>query len=513
MAIKRLQGEWERRHGVYYEYDSNLPSLGEGGMGVVYLGKRVFEQSGSYTYVAIKQLRDNLKQEVYQRAVREASIKIRHENLVEMFGFITDVENDPFDGTVTRHYVISEYLHGVLLSDVLSGNCNDIYGNEIQAAKNLYQKLNVERANTSAAIIRCILSGIQALHDKGFIHRDIDPTNIMITSDGNVKLIDFGIAKDVNSLGTSDKLVTVSGEFVGKPEYAAPELVLGDIRNQGFHTDIYAVGILMFQLLAGRLPFEGSRFEIFQKQLKSQVPLKMIDHAGFRKVIRKATEKNPTKRYASAAEFRVVLDSKIKPDFPDIVRIAKYSAAVIVAAVAVVVAVKCFQKPNDKEEVIDDNEVVHDADSIRFCDALEKFNSVDPADVAAGYAVIKNMADIGYAPALKWIGMMSFPKLELLEPEISNHLESKRKDLGIVSGYDQTDYEQTVIYLSASADDVLSKYMLGFSLWRLKRFSDAIEALQFAKDNYNVSQGQGVPYDEICHRLDLCQKQDNKKNH
>ena len=513
MAIKRLQGEWERRHGVYYEFDSNLPSLGEGGMGVVYLGKRIFEQSGSYTYVAVKQLRDNLKQEVYQRAVREASIKIKHENLVEMLGFITEVENDPFDGMISRHYVISEYLHGVLLSDVLSGNCNDINGHELQSAKNLYQKLNVDRANTSATIIRCILSGIQALHDKGFIHRDIDPTNIMITSDGNVKLIDFGIAKEVNSLGTSDKLVTVSGEFVGKPEYAAPELVLGDIRNQGFHTDIYAVGILLFQLLAGRLPFEGSRLEIFQKQLKCQLPLKTIDHSGLRQVIGKATEKNPAKRYASAAEFRVVLDRKIKPDFPDIVRIAKYAAAVMVAVAAAVILVKVLPELNesDNKTIADnDKELVQNTDSLRFCAALEKFNSIDSADISDGYAVIKNMADSGYGPALKQIGMMSFPKLEILNPAIAEHLKSRIQVLKIVSVSD--DYEQTVNYLSGSADDVLSKYMLGYSFWRLKRFSEGIEALQFAKDNYNESSEQGVSYDEICHRLNLCQAQNKKMN-
>ena len=75
-------------------------------------------------------------------------------------------------------------------------------------------------------IVKNILSGIMALHDKGYIHRDLDPSNIMITADRKVKIIDFGIAKKLDSLNTQDQQLTNTGQFVGKAAYGAPEILL-----------------------------------------------------------------------------------------------------------------------------------------------------------------------------------------------------------------------------------------------------------------------------------------------
>ena len=249
MQIKKLQGSLEKSKGIYYEYDAESTPVGEGGMGVVYRGFCVDENTGVRKEVAIKALHVGLPEEVYARAEREASIQLRHDNLVEMLGLISVFEGNRWGESVYHHYVISEFLHGVELSDLLVGDFSGIEGGDDKFARELYGNYIKDREATSIYIIKSILSGVLALHDKGYIHRDIDPSNIMVTSDGCIKLIDFGIAKNLKTLGSNDKLMTAAGKFIGKAEYASPELVLGDVRNQNYTTDIYALGILFFELI------------------------------------------------------------------------------------------------------------------------------------------------------------------------------------------------------------------------------------------------------------------------
>ena len=104
MLIKRLQGQLEKRNGYYYEYDAESTPLGEGGMGVVYRGFRVDQNTGLRTEVAIKALHDDLPEEVYARAEREASIQLRHDNLVEMLGLISVFETNRWGESICCTY-------------------------------------------------------------------------------------------------------------------------------------------------------------------------------------------------------------------------------------------------------------------------------------------------------------------------------------------------------------------------------------------------------------------------
>lgn len=309
MAIIRLQGEQEKQQGIYFEFDTKSTPLGEGGMGKVYRGRRVNIHTSETRDVAIKFLFSGLPADTIARAENEANIRIQHENLIEMMGFLA-VENKHPNGTSsTRYHVVSELLIGVSLLDLLQGVVTDQMGNAIPYAQTLYKMYNDDPCLFAVTIVKKILSGIMSLHDAGYIHRDIDPSNIMITKDGKVKLIDFGIAKQISTLRTMDRNLTTAGQFMGKPQYAAPELCLGDVKNHNKPTDIYSIGIVLFQLIVGHLPFEGSAMAIQTAQIQRKMPLHLIKDKGLRKIIQKATEKDCAKRYQSAAEFRAVLDS------------------------------------------------------------------------------------------------------------------------------------------------------------------------------------------------------------
>lgn len=324
MAIIKLKDNSSYNKDIYYEFDTDTEPLGEGGMGKVYRGRQISERTGLSRDVAIKFMFDGLPQSVIDRARREASIQVVSENLVEMMGFIDTTTEGP-NNTVRHHYhVVSELLTGVMLADLLNGVTTTKDGRPIAFAQNLYNMYKEDRVNFALIIMKNIASGIMTLHDKGYIHRDIDPTNIMVTVDGKIKLIDFGIAKKLpnhnttsgEKLSTQDRTLTMTGQFIGKPQYAAPELVDGDVNYQNETTDIYAMGMLFYQLLVGKLPFTGPVTQVLKAQKETKTPVRNITNVkngailrDLRYVVGKATEKLADKRYQSAAEFRVDLDA------------------------------------------------------------------------------------------------------------------------------------------------------------------------------------------------------------
>lgn len=290
-----------------YTVDTDVAPLGKGGMGIVYPGKCLDTANNTTRDIAIKFLYDGQPQSVIDRARREANVQLKNDNLVEMLGFVEVMQPGP-NGNVIHYHVVSELLSGVMLLDLLRGRTTDAHGIEVPYARELLNLYNSDRVAFSVHVTKRILSGVMALHAAGYIHRDLDPSNIMVTRDGKLKIIDFGIAKKIDSIQAADDHLTSVGQFIGKAAYASPELISGDLANQNFTSDLYAVGIILYVLFVGKLPFTGKMSEIMNMQLTQPVPVKNISNSNLRKIVAKATKKDQSRRYQSAAEFIVDLE-------------------------------------------------------------------------------------------------------------------------------------------------------------------------------------------------------------
>lgn len=424
MSKYKIQGVAEKRRGIYYEFDTDDMPIGTGGMGKVFKGRCVDERTGAVRNVAIKFIYDDAASNPYviEKARREASIHFRHENLVEMLGFIETEDKTVLGETIHHYHVVSELLEGVSLDSLFTGRLVDQQGHFVPFAEKLFRDYQQDVRHFSINLVKSVLSGLMTMHDAGYIHRDIDPTNIMITADGHIKLIDFGIAKKVNSLTTHDKHLTQAGQFIGKPEYAAPELVLGSINEQNQTTDIYAVGILLFQCLVGHIPFEGDRSEIMHKQLHSPMPLKLVKDRRLRAVIAKATEKTRAKRYQSAAEFRVALE-QVNDDQSAFEWRPLYTWLLggAVACCAAGLAVLFLPKKNAPE-------------TLTYDYVIAEINSEHPS--ADGIKNLRTLSDCGDDKATYMLSRLLF-RSKLATDYMPDSIVSMQERLGITPDYSQ----------------------------------------------------------------------------
>ncbi|MBZ5536711.1 MAG: protein kinase [Acidobacteriia bacterium] len=200
--------------------------LGEGGMGVVYLAER--EDLGSR--VAIKVLRDAWMSPA--RCARFASeqrtlAQLTHPSIARLYDADTLADGTP--------WFAMEYVKGVPLTEYC-----------VEFRSSIEERLK---------LFRSVCEAVQYAHSLAIIHRDLKPSNILVQSDGSVKLLDFGIAKQLDSLGTPADQTKTMVHFM-TPAYAAPEQIRG--HSAGIHTDVYALGVILYELLAGRLPFDVS---------------------------------------------------------------------------------------------------------------------------------------------------------------------------------------------------------------------------------------------------------------
>ena len=250
-----------------------IRTIGEGGMANVYLAYDTILDRN----VAVKILRGDLAEDEkfvrkFQREAISAS-SLSHPNIVEMY----DVGED--DG---RYFIVMEYVEGVTL-------------------KNLIKRRGALTLSEVIDIMLQLTSAIACAHDSYIIHRDIKPQNVLILDDGRVKITDFGIAMALNS-----NELTQTNSVMGSVHYLPPEQANGT--GATIKSDIYSLGILMYELITGTLPFKGdSAVEIAIKQMKEPIPSIIEQNPNIpqsvENIILKACAKNSKNRYESARQM------------------------------------------------------------------------------------------------------------------------------------------------------------------------------------------------------------------
>lgn len=267
-----------------------LSKVGAGGMSDVYKAKDHILSR----FVAIKVLKQEFSEDssfvTKFRAEAQSAAGLEHPNIVNIY----DVGSE--NGL---YYIVMEYVEGITL-------------------KTYIEKKGQLSFKESASIAIQVARGIEAAHNKNIIHRDIKPQNIIISTDGKVKVTDFGIAKATSSN-------TISSDVMGSVHYASPE----QARN-GFvdgRSDIYSLGIVMFEMVTGRVPFDGdTTVAVALQHLQEEIAMPSIYAPdlpiSFEKIILKCTQKTPDRRYQTIEELLTDIRRSLAHPDEDFVTIA-----------------------------------------------------------------------------------------------------------------------------------------------------------------------------------------------
>ncbi len=251
-----------------------LEEVGHGGMAVVYRGiDTVLKRE-----VAVKVLHPHLADRAESRARLEreaiAVAKLRHENILEIFDYSGA-------GTSTREsYIVTEFIHGPTLRDWLDQDY-------------------LARPAVAALVVHRLALALVHAHKSSIVHRDIKPENVMIRrEDGCIKLMDFGIAQILDN-----QKLTMTGQLIGSPAYMAPELING--RPLDARTDLFSLGILLYQLATGELPFAGRNpHEVLNRIADGNYPppstVNPLVDGDLEAILAKALATNPDERFQSA---------------------------------------------------------------------------------------------------------------------------------------------------------------------------------------------------------------------
>lgn len=259
--------------GVYKALDK----IGEGGMGEVYRGLDTMLERE----VAIKQLRTEFagNSDIVERFRTEAVTlaKLNHPNIVTLYSFLREP---------TGLYMVLEFVRGETLDQMI-------------------RRRGALPWSEAVALTIQALQGLEHAHQTQVIHRDLKPANIILTSAGVLKLMDFGIARILNSARQ-----TRIGHLIGTLQYMSPEQVKGG-EGDG-RSDLYSLAIVLYELLAGRVPFDGDTdYDLIKAQVENQPPalasFGVVVPAALVKVMGRALAKTPAERFQSASEFAQAL--------------------------------------------------------------------------------------------------------------------------------------------------------------------------------------------------------------
>lgn len=260
-----------------------LEQIGAGGMSIVYKAKQIAMDR----FVAVKTMKFNLTAKLdgaarFRREIKSLAL-LNHPHIVSIYDCIFSSEGQPF--------VVMDYLEGLALEEILRDG-----------------PLQPQRA---LRLFVQMCSALEHAHKNGIIHRDLKPSNVIVIGEGDdeyVKVLDFGLAK----LGEETTKLTTSGEIFGSPPYMSPEQCRGEPCDT--RSDIYSLGVLMYEVLVGKDPFYGcSYWNLLMKHMHAMAPpfaemnSELNINCEFEKIVFKCLEKETSDRFQSMAELKEAL--------------------------------------------------------------------------------------------------------------------------------------------------------------------------------------------------------------
>jgi eukaryotic-like serine/threonine-protein kinase len=276
--------------------------LGRGGMGVVYLAHDVDLKRPVAFKVLPKGFAGSAQARARFRREAETASRLSHPNLCGVFGVGEESECD----WIAMRYVPGRTLAEEIAAARASGQ---------RTWRNTAAELGDRPAwHDSVRLIETIARALHAAHDAGIVHRDLKPSNVMIDPAGVPVVLDFGLAHD---LSEDSPTLTHSGDVLGTPHYMAPEQIQGQARHADRTTDVWALGVMLYEVLTLARPFDGATRDSLYRDILQREPVKLRKaNRGLPRdldvVVATALEKDPARRYSSALaladDLRAVLE-------------------------------------------------------------------------------------------------------------------------------------------------------------------------------------------------------------
>jgi serine/threonine-protein kinase len=475
-----------------------LELLGAGGMGVVYKAR----QPRLARFVALKMIRAaaSARTEDLERFESEARAVagIEHPNIVRIF------EIGEHDG---QPYFSLEYLGGGSLATKIGGK--------------------PQRVGEAARIVEVLARAMHVAHQHGIIHRDLKPANVMLATDGTLKIADFGLAKRLES----DSGQTRSGSILGTPSYMAPEQAKGETRKVGPAADQYALGAILYELLTGRPPFQGTSVLDTLDQVRSREPvppsqLQPKIPRDIETICLKCLEKDPDRRYPGVADvaedlrrFQAQEPIQARP-VSEIERLWRWclrnqrvaalaaTAAMLLVAVAVVSGTGIVIVNHKNQALTLANIAMKQANSVAEERRLEAVRKQDIAETAARAANQQNRSVVDaqvelidlLEEKLKFVPALQDTRVKTLE-KVTKSLDAAAQsmtDLRRHVPWDPKDEERNWLSLARAHQKLGQQDLAG------NRFDAAIDQLRQTESILQrLLEAAATPRDQIAARIRL----------